>query len=791
MILPKPALIRVDGYSAAVLGLTLLVFILDLASPLGFGLWTLYVFPLLLWARRASPAGTAAFVALLIGLIFLGLLFSEPGVPVDYAAASRAIGVVSGIVAAFLITHWRKVEGKLLASEERTRHLNEVLRAIRDIDHIISREQDTGSLLTEVCGVLVRTRGYLIAWVGQPETGTKRVVAVAHAGTGSEYLEHAVITWDDSPAGQGPSGTALRERRPVVFDDLAAAPRFAPWRDAVVAYGCRSIASIPLICNERLFGVLTIKADRPRAFDGEEVSLLTTLAEELAHALQGLEDRAERKRMEKLLTAAAQQWRDTFDAISDGVLLLDSDYTVLRCNKAMAELLGKPFREIVGHQCHEVVHSSSGPIAGCTLSTAKLSGQRAAQVLQMGKRWFRVSTDRLKAVDGQVVGSVCVFIDITAIQEAERAVLHRLQLEHALATVSAILLTPEAPELETALGLLGQAVDANRVYIFEQRDNGRKMDNTVEWCAPGVSAEKCNLQDLDTAACPWWMTILRQGDNILVRDVASMPPEAAAERAILEAQQIRAVVVVPLTLSSGDLLGFMGFDDTRGPRDWSADDVSMLRAAGTMFAQYYELRRAFESIRTASLETIFRLAAASEYKDEDTGTHIIRVAHYAAALAERMGLDKAAVENIRAAAPMHDIGKIGIPDRIILKPGKLDPDEWEIMKGHTTIGGRILHGSDSEVIRLGETIALTHHEKWDGSGYPRGLKGTDIPLEGRIVALADVFDALSSKRPYRPEPVFPPENVFGMIREGRGTQFDPDVVDAFFALQPGNRGGKK
>jgi putative two-component system response regulator len=157
------------------------------------------------------------------------------------------------------------------------------------------------------------------------------------------------------------------------------------------------------------------------------------------------------------------------------------------------------------------------------------------------------------------------------------------------------------------------------------------------------------------------------------------------------------------------------------------------------------------------------------------------MSRYCAAVARRMGLDEITIETILYAAPMHDVGKIGIPDAVLLKPASLNPVEWEIMKLHTVIGAKILKGSDAEFIRLAETIAQSHHEKWDGSGYPNGLKGADIPLAGRIVAIADVFDALVTKRPYK-EP-FPWEKSLTIIKEGRGSHFDPDVVDAFFAIQ--------
>lgn len=194
-----------------------------------------------------------------------------------------------------------------------------------------------------------------------------------------------------------------------------------------------------------------------------------------------------------------------------------------------------------------------------------------------------------------------------------------------------------------------------------------------------------------------------------------------------------------------------------------------------------ELRKAFEKIKVVSLETIYRLTRAAEYKDEDTGAHIQRMSNYSAIIARTMGLTEQIVEFILYAAPMHDIGKIGIPDRILLKPAKLNPDEWVIMKQHTIMGGRILEESAAGFIKLGEIVALTHHEKWDGTGYPTGLKGKKIPLVGRIVAIADVFDALTSKRPYKE--AFSLEKSHKIIKEGRGTHFDPDVVDAFFASQ--------
>lgn len=190
-----------------------------------------------------------------------------------------------------------------------------------------------------------------------------------------------------------------------------------------------------------------------------------------------------------------------------------------------------------------------------------------------------------------------------------------------------------------------------------------------------------------------------------------------------------------------------------------------------------KIAEAHAKLRDASLETIFRLTRAAEYKDEDTGNHIVSMSRISAFLAKQFGLGDDVVERILYASPMHDIGKIGIPDRVLLKNGPLTDEEWQIMRMHTIFGAQILEGSNIGFLRLGEVIALTHHEKWDGSGYPNGLAGPTIPLAGRLVAVADVFDALMSKRPYKS--ALPLEQTVTIIKMGSGSHFDPKVVEVF------------
>lgn len=192
-----------------------------------------------------------------------------------------------------------------------------------------------------------------------------------------------------------------------------------------------------------------------------------------------------------------------------------------------------------------------------------------------------------------------------------------------------------------------------------------------------------------------------------------------------------------------------------------------------------QIKAATKAIHTREKETLLRLARAGEFKDSLTGTHLNRISRISRLLAEQLGMDKDFCETIEISAPMHDIGKIGIPDKVLLKEGPLDEEELRIMKTHTTIGYEILKDSPSHYLQMGAVIALNHHERFDGSGYPFGLKGEDIPLEARIVAIADIFDALTSQRAYKL--AWPVETALDEISAQRGRHLDPHCVDALFA----------
>ncbi len=194
------------------------------------------------------------------------------------------------------------------------------------------------------------------------------------------------------------------------------------------------------------------------------------------------------------------------------------------------------------------------------------------------------------------------------------------------------------------------------------------------------------------------------------------------------------------------------------------------------------VRERTQELEATRLEIIRRLGRAAEFKDDETGQHVIRMSHYTRILAEASGMPAEEVDVLFNAAPMHDIGKIGIPEAILLKPGKLTEDEWKVMKKHPAIGAGIIGRHENELLNTARIVALTHHEKWDGTGYPRGLAGEDIPLVGRIVSIADVFDALTSERPYKH--AWPVEEATAFLEKQSGSQFDPRLVALFMQRLP-------
>lgn len=270
----------------------------------------------------------------------------------------------------------------------------------------------------------------------------------------------------------------------------------------------------------------------------------------------------------------------------------------------------------------------------------------------------------------------------------------------------------------------------------------------------------------------------------VMQKLQALQQEVLAPIIVLTAQQSRDFRVRALDLGARDYIT-KPFDQV----ELLARVRNLLEAHHfelSLHARKDELERLVQErtreLHDTRLQIVRKLGRAAEFRDNETGNHIIRMSKIAVLLGKAVGLDEYQCDLLLNAAPMHDIGKIGIPDKILLKKGKFEPEEWEIMKTHTYIGADILAGDDSEVMKMARSIALTHHEKWDGSGYPVGLAGEEIPLIGRIIAVADVFDALTSERPYKH--AWPTSKAVEYIKDNSGSHFDPRLVSIFLEQMP-------
>ena len=358
---------------------------------------------------------------------------------------------------------------------------------------------------------------------------------------------------------------------------------------------------------------------------------------------------------------------------------------------------------------------------------------------------------------------------------------HELPRLSTLSRVSQCLsLFQENPSLlEELLRLLVPGFKADRGHIRLLNPSGLP---TLERYLEGASTEKFLFTSTLLDEC------LRTREPLIMPD--SM--EEVGSHSIQTAG-IRSVMLAPL-LQHGRVLGVFYLDSVHHIAPFEENDLKLLKVVGDMVAvavdrnnkaqvvtrQSEELAEAQRLAEVAAEETITKLSRAAEYRDGETSEHLVRVSLYCEALARKLGMEEQEVHQLKIASLLHDVGKLGIPDNVMLKPGRFTQYERQLMQKHTVFGGRILADSNSRIVQLAAEIALGHHEKWDGSGYPLGIAGEDIPLSARIVAIADVFDAVSSARRYKAS--YSISESFQMIEEGAGSHFDPNVSEAFLQI---------
>jgi response regulator RpfG family c-di-GMP phosphodiesterase len=275
------------------------------------------------------------------------------------------------------------------------------------------------------------------------------------------------------------------------------------------------------------------------------------------------------------------------------------------------------------------------------------------------------------------------------------------------------------------------------------------------------------------------------GETLNIRDVYHIPPDKeytfTADFDKRNNYVTKSMIIAPMRDQNNSILGVLQLInclDGEGkivPFDKHLE--SLIQSLASQAAVAIRNARLIKEVKEAHLDTIMRLSVAAEFRDDDTSDHLRRMTTYSVIVAKNLGMDESDIEMLKYAAPMHDIGKIGIPDSILFKPGSLSRSEWEEMKNHTIYGAQILEGSNSEILKASRVVALNHHERWDGGGYPNGLKNDSIPKFGQIVSIADVFDALASKRCYKE--AYDLENATNEIRNCRNKMFGPRIIEAF------------
>jgi len=348
-------------------------------------------------------------------------------------------------------------------------------------------------------------------------------------------------------------------------------------------------------------------------------------------------------------------------------------------------------------------------------------------------------------------------------------------------------------ELETRLKLL---VDFGGVVSKETNLN-RLLELIANQVRTILNCDRCSVFILDTRSNALWSKIAlgmqhteirvpfgsgivghvaASGGTVNITDAYS-DPRFSKELDRLTGYLTKNILALPLKNVGGHIIGvFEAINKLDG--SFSVDDEGILQLISSLAASAIENAQLYESLSKSQLETIYRLATTAEYRDQhDTAIHLRHISEYSALIARGMGLPDQEVEIIRYSSPLHDIGKVGIADAILLKPAKLTSEEFEEMKKHTLYGAKILSNAESELLRAACKVAASHHEKYDGNGYPSKLHGEQIPLYARIVSVADVFDALCMKRVYKPK--WAPEKAHDYIMDESGKSFDPDVVTAF------------
>ena len=666
------------------------------------------------------------------------------------------------------------------------RRSNRALQTLSACNQIIIRENNESVLMKEICRVIVESGQYRMSWVGFAVNDVeKSVLPVADFGFVDGYLDQAKITWDENATGKGPTGTAIRTGQACIVHDIQSDPNYHPWRSNALNRGYRSAIALPFAINNSAVGTLNIYSNEEDAFDENEVNLLTELTNDLSYAINAIRIKEQRNQSEQQLFESQQRLVQFVERSPLGIIEWNTNLEIEAWNPAAEEIFGYSKEEAIGKHSDQLLPGissfkfNSNPFDGYSNKGFNVNANEiyAKNNEKIICNWYNFP---LVDKEGHLYRFASIVEDVTNQINAEVMRENQLQRLNALRHIDMSILG--SFDLNIVLNTIVEEcidklqVDAISIYKYDS------LQNVLEYkCSSGFKST--DWQDIQ----------LKPGEGLAGRVIADRKMVLISDLSEIREKPLRFSIFVPDKFSSyigipliskGEVKGvFEVFNKTKisGQEAW-LDFLHMLTGQAAIAIdnaeQYEKLQISNMNLASAYDKTIEGWSKTLELRDQVTEGHAVRVTEITLRLAEILGLKKDELVHIRRGALLHDIGKIMLPDSILHKPGPLNEEEWMLMKQHPQIAYKLL--SPIKYLRPALNIPYMHHEKWDGSGYPNGLKEDQIPLEARIFAIVDVWDALNSDRPYRK--AWDRKKIITYLKEQSGIHFDPLIVTQFFKL---------
>ena len=632
---------------------------------------------------------------------------------------------VSGDSQVELLESLKKVTNEMITkrkkAEDELHNLNRVLKTLSGCNEIVVRAKEESELLNDICRIIVEVGGYCMAWVGFAEHNEKKTVRpVAQAGCEDGYLDTLNITWTDTERGRGPTGTAIRTGKPFVAGNILADPNFVPWRAEAIKHKYASSIAIPLRGNGSTFGALNIYAREPDAFSDEEVHLLTELSDDLAYGVTTLHTRAERKRAIEALQGSEKKYRNLVESALVGVYQTNIKGDFLYVNEALAKILEfKSPEEMMSGNCLDRYKNLEDRkvLIQELQKTGKVSNFELVLLTKTGKSKNVLLSATL---EGDILSGM--IRDITELKKAQEQIQNQLERLSALRSID-MAITASLDLRVTLNVILDQVtdkldVDAADILLLNSHSQ------TLQYAAGrGFRTTALKYTDLRLGKGHAGRAALERR----IINVSNMAEDLNFTRApLLDAETFLSYYAVPL-IAKGHVNGILEIFHRsllQPEEDW----LDFLEALASQAAIAIDNATMFNDLQKSNTEltlaydtTLEGWSKALDLRDKETEGHTQRVTEMTLRLAKAMGMSEFELVHIRRGALLHDIGKMGIPDSILLKPGLLTEDEWEVMRFHPEYAYKML--SPISFLRPALDIPYYHHEKWDGKGYPHGLKG--------------------------------------------------------------------